>query len=227
MPLCGEDKVRVQRQTFSGLRRVENLDNDSDAVLLRRALAGEEPAFVMLYEHLKGGIFRYAFYMTNSRSVADEVVQEVFIQLLRQGGRYREERGDLGAFAFGIARNFIRRIERRERPYEPIPADESMARLPDGLVSEPESLARELMRSEVTARVQSAIASLPDHYRQAVVLCDLCELSYEQAASRLQCALGTIRSRLNRAHAILAQKLKPLRSSQPDIRAAGPEGCLI
>jgi RNA polymerase sigma-70 factor (ECF subfamily) len=227
LPARGEDKVRLERQTFSGLRRVENLDQDSDAVLLRRALAGDEPAFIMLYEHLKGSIFRYAYYMTNSRTVAEEVAQEVFIQLLKQGGRYREECGDVGAFAFGIARNFVRRIERRERPYEPIPDDASMAKLPASLVSEPESLARELMRNEVTARVQSAIASLPDHYRQAVVLCDLCELSYEQAASRLQCAVGTIRSRLNRAHAILAQKLQPLRRSQPDIRAAGPEGCLI
>lgn len=206
---------------------MENLDNDSDAVLLRRALAGDEPAFIMLYEHLKGAIFRYAYYMTNSRTVADEVVQEVFIQLLKQGARYREECGEVGAFAFGMARNFIRRIQRRERPYEPIPAEASMAKLPASLVSEPESLARELMRSEVTAHVQAAIASLPDHYRQAVVLCDLCELSYQQAASRLQCAVGTIRSRLNRAHAILAQKLKPLRRSQPDIQAAGPEGCLI
>ena len=227
LPARGEDKVRLEHQSLCGLHRVENLDNDSDAVLLRRALAGDEAAFLRLYEHLKGSIFRYAYYMTNSRTVAEEVVQEVFIQLLNRGGRYRQECGDVGAFAFGIARNFIRRIERRERPYEPIPAEASTAKLPASLVSEPESLARELMRSEVTARVQSAVASLPDHYRQAVVLCDLCELSYEQAASRLQCAVGTILSRLNRGHAILAQKLKPLQRSQPDIQAAGPEGCLI
>jgi RNA polymerase sigma-70 factor (ECF subfamily) len=219
--------MRLEASHLQRVKRVENLDNDSDAVLLRRALAGDEPAFILLYEHLKGAIFRYAYYMTNSRTVADEVVQEVFIQLLKQGARYREECGEVGAFAFGMARNFIRRIQRRERPYEPIPAEASMAKLPASLVSEPESLARELMRSEVTARVQTAIASLPDHYRQVVVLCDLCELSYQQAASRLQCAVGTVRSRLNRAHAILAQKLKPLRRSQPDIQAAGPEGCLI
>ena len=227
MPARGEDKMRLEASHLQRVKRVENLDNDSDAVLLRRALAGDEPAFILLYEHLKGAIFRYAYYMTNSRTVADEVVQEVFIQLLKQGARYREECGEVGAFAFGMARNFIRRIQRRERPYEPIPAEASMAKLPASLVSEPESLARELMRSEVTARVQTAIASLPDHYRQVVVLCDLCELSYQQAASRLQCAVGTVRSRLNRAHAILAQKLKPLRRSQPDIQAAGPEGCLI
>ena len=205
---------------------METFDHFSDEVLLRRAIAGEEPAFLALYKRLQGGVYRYAYYMTGSRVVAEEVVQEVFILMLKEGGSYRESRGDVGAFAFGIARNFVRRIERRERKYEPIPADDSMTS-PEVLISEADSVSQELMRNEVTAQVQAAIASLPDHYRQAVVLCDLCELSYEQAASRLDCAVGTIRSRLNRAHAILAEKLRPLRSSEPDVRAAGPEGCLI
>ena len=206
---------------------MENFENCSDAVLLRRALAGEEAAFLALYEKLKGGIFRYAFYMTNSRTAAEEVTQEVFILLLKEGGNYREDRGDLGAFAFGKARNFVRRIERRERAYEPLPTDDVLARLSRDLVSEAESLATRMVRNEVVERVQAAIASLPDHYRQPVVLCDLCEMSYEEAASRLRCAVGTIRSRLNRAHSLLVQKLKPLRRRQPDIKAAGPEGCLI
>lgn len=206
---------------------MENFDNCPDALLLKRALAADEAAFLSLYERLKGGIFRYAFYMTNSRTIAEEVVQEVFILLLKEGGSYRENRGDVGAFAFGIARNFIRRIERRERKYEPIPDGDSVTTLPGGLISEPEAVALELIRNEVTAQVKAAIASLPDHYRQAVVLCDLCELSYDQAASRLHCAVGTIRSRLNRAHAILAQKLRPLHRNEPEIRATGTEGCLI
>ena len=205
---------------------METFDHCSDEVLLRHAIAGEEPAFLVLYERLKGGIYRYAYYMTGSRIVAEEVVQEVFILLLKEGTSYRASRGDVGAFAFGIARNFVRRIERRERKYEPIPSDDSAMEL-GGVISQAESVSQELMRNEVTAQVQAAIASLPDHYRQAVVLCDLCELSYEQAATRLDCAVGTIRSRLNRAHAILAEKLRPLRSSAPDVREAGPEGCLI
>lgn len=206
---------------------METVDNCSDALLLRRALAGDEAAFLALYERLKGGIHRYAYYMTNSASVADEVVQEVFILLLKEGGSYREGRGNVGAFTFGIARNLIRRIERRERKYEPIPADDSVTTLPGRLISEPESVARELIRNEVTAQVQVAIASLPDHYRQPVVLCDLCELSYEEAASRMHCAVGTIRSRLNRAHIILAEKLRPLRRNEPEVRTSGTEGCLI
>ena len=76
----------------------DRAENDSDANLLRRAIAGDESAFVELYERLKGGIYRYALYITNSRATADEVTQEVFISLLKRGGDYREDRGDVGGF---------------------------------------------------------------------------------------------------------------------------------
>src|SRR5215469_12752345 len=100
--------------------------------------------------------------MTNSRAAAEEVTQEVFICLLREGENYREDRGDVGAFAFGIARNFVRRIERRERAYEPLPGDDALTNFSGRLISAPEALAGQLIRNEVVERVQSAIATLPD-----------------------------------------------------------------
>lgn len=203
------------------------LSTRSDAELLQLALAGEEPAFLLLYGRLRVGIFRYAFYMTSSKVHAEEVTQEVFITLLKESHNYRQDRGGLAAFAFGIARNFVRRIERRERPYEALPEDTALVTLSGKLISQSDELPAQLIRTELCGRVQAAVASLPDHYRQVVVLCDLCELSYAEAASRLRCALGTIRSRLSRAHALLAEKLRPLRSRQPEVGAAGPEGCLI
>jgi RNA polymerase sigma-70 factor, ECF subfamily len=199
----------------------------SDAELLHLALAGEEKAFLLLYEKLKGGIFRYAFYMTNSITAAEEVTQEVFMSLLNQGRKYREDRGDIGAFAFGIARNFVRRIKKREKNYQPLPDDDAIERLAASLVSGRESLSRKMVRDEVTEQVHAAVSSLPEHYAQAVILCDLCEFSYAEAAARLECAVGTIRSRLNRAHVLLARKLKPLRNLAPEIGAAGTQGCLI
>lgn len=199
----------------------------SDSDLLRFSLDGEERAFLVLYERLKAGVFRYAFYMTNSQAAAEDVTQEVFILLLREGRNYRADLGDVGGFVFGIARNLVRRRERRERPYQPLPEDRAIESLSRALVCEPEALPGRLIQNELVERVQAAVASLPDHYRQAVVLCDLCELSYAEAASRLHCAVGTIRSRLNRAHSLLAQKLKPLRQAQTEIGAAGPEGCVI
>lgn len=209
------------------MANTDQFSRRSDAELLQLAIAGEEQAFLLLYRRLNNGIFRYAFYMTNSKSIAEEVTQEVFLALLKEARNYRSERGDVAGFAFGIARNFIRRIERRERPYQALPADGAFMTLPGKLISESDVVPAQMIRSELVERVQAAVASLPDHYRQVVVLCDLCELSYAEAASRLNCALGTIRSRLSRAHALLSEKLKPLRGPQPEIGAAGPEGCVV
>jgi Sigma-70 region 2 len=117
----------------------------SDAELLRLAVAGEEQAFLLLYGKLKTGIFRYAFYMTGSKANAEEVTQEVFITLLRESHNYRQDRGDLAAFAFGVARNFVRRIERRERPYAALPEDTALATLSAKLISESDALPAQMI----------------------------------------------------------------------------------
>ena len=212
------------RHSAASMDRFEDLP---DPELLCLALAGKEQAFVLLYERLKRGIFRYAFYITNSKSAAEEVTQEVFMSLLSEGRRYRKNQGDVGAFAFGMARNFVRRIERRERNYQPLPSDEALESLSERLIPKAEALPNQMIRKEMIDRVRQAIAELPDHYRQAVVLCDLCEFSYAEAASRLACAVGTIRSRLNRAHGLLAHRLKPLGGPRAEVQSTGTEGCLI
>jgi len=132
----------------------------------------------------------------------------------------------IGIFVFGIARNFVRRVRRRERIYWPLPEDDAVERLAASLILEPQSLQRNLARGEAVEQVRAAIASLPDHYAQVVILCDFCELSYADAAVRLACPVGTVRSRLNRAHNLLARKLKPMKSTET-LPASGTEGCLI
>jgi len=140
--------------------------------------------------------------------------------LLRDGGKYRKQQGDVAAFAFGIAKNFVRRIRRRESEFEPLPEEKT------NLISDADSVTAQLVRNEAIDRVQMAVATLPLHYREAVVLCDLCELTYAEAAIRLRCSVGTIRSRLNRAHTILARKLKRLQGTGA-VGLTGTEGCLI
>jgi RNA polymerase sigma-70 factor (ECF subfamily) len=203
----------------------QRLENLSDAELLELSIGGEESAFLSLYERLKGPIFRYAFYMTMSKTAAEEVTQEVFIALLKNGNRYKPAEGDLPGFAFGIAHNLIRRLNRRERLYEELPGDEVLDKLSGRLLGS-EELSVQVMRNQDVEKIRAAIASLPDHYRQVIVLCDLCELTYAEAASRLQCAVGTVRSRRNRARALLAQKLKQTKKTQPELPAAGTEECL-
>ncbi len=201
---------------------MDELTAMSEAELLRLALGGNEDAFRLLYERLKSGIFRYAFYMTTSRTAAEEVTQEVFLTLLKKGRRYNPAHGELGAFTFGLARNLVRRVERRERTYRSLhveaPGEDA------GIV--PEAVTAYVIRDERAGIVHAAIAALPEHYRQAVVLCDLCELTYAEAAARLDCAVGTVRSRLNRGHALLAKKLKLLGEPAGDMHGSGAEGCL-
>jgi RNA polymerase sigma-70 factor (ECF subfamily) len=222
-----EDTLKAQTSKFEDqVLMTDSLAGRSDSELLELSLAGEETAFLVLYERLKPSIFRYAFYMTNSRTAAEEVTQEVFVLLLREGKRYKKTRGDVAAFAFGIARNFVRRFQRRERIYQELPSDEVLekeSRSQNGT----DGLAAQLIRKQGIERIRTAIASLPGRYRQVIVLCDLCELSYAEVACRLECAVGTVRSRLNRARALLVQKLKQSKKTQTELPAAGTEECLI
>ena len=100
----------------------------SDTELLMLSMAGDEDAFLLLYEQLKAPVFRYAFYMTGSQASAEEVVQEVFISLLKNGNRYKPARGDLPGFVFGIARNLIRRLKKRESVTEALPGEAALDR---------------------------------------------------------------------------------------------------
>jgi RNA polymerase sigma-70 factor, ECF subfamily len=195
-----------------------------DVELFDLAVSGDEKAFLALYERLKTSVFRYAYYMTSSRFAAEEVTQEVFLTLLQNRARFNPKQGDLGAFVFGIARNLVRRIDRHERPFEPLPDDaDVLARLVGPAAESSDQLARD----QLISNVRAAVASLPEHYRQVIVFCDLCEISYAETATRLGCAVGTVRSRLNRGHKLLAEKLKLQRETQTAFRNTGTEGCLI
>jgi RNA polymerase sigma-70 factor, ECF subfamily len=198
---------------------MDNPDTRSDAELLRLSVEGDESAFLLLYDRLKHNIFRYSYFMTGSNFVAEEITQEVFMALLREGGKYRQQQAEVAAFAFGITKNLVRRVRRREHGFEPLLEENT------NLVCAADSVAQ-LVSNELVERVQMAVASLPPHYREPVVLCDLCELTYAEAATRLRCSVGTIRSRLNRAHTVLARKLKPLQRTRA-VGLTGTEGCLI
>jgi RNA polymerase sigma-70 factor (ECF subfamily) len=189
----------------------------SDSVLLRGILAGEEAAFVTLYRRWQGPLFRFALHMSGSPSIAEDVTQEVFMTLIRDASRFDPMLGTVSGYLYGIARNQVRRRYERERVWVPLAE-------PDGTGASTEAVASrngnhhggvvapiDLAREETIATVREAVLSLPVHYREPVVLCDLQEMSYEKAAEVLGCAIGTVRSRLHRARALLAAKLNEFR----------------
>jgi RNA polymerase sigma-70 factor, ECF subfamily len=192
----------------------------SDTDLLRRIGAGDEEAFLTLYRRCQGPIYRFLLHMSGSRSVAEDVTQEVFMILIEQGGRFDPSRGTLAAYLFGIGRNLVLRRLEKDRVYVPLPdAEPGNRSVPrrNGSASLPMTPPPDAVRGETIARVRQAVLSLPPYYREVVVLCDLQEMSYEEAALILRCAIGTVRSRLHRARALLTGKLRDFRKLETSL----------
>jgi RNA polymerase sigma factor (sigma-70 family) len=74
-----------------------------------------------------------------------------------------------------------------------------------------ETILEDLEQAQIVKLLREAILTLPDHYREPVTLCDLQGKSYSEAAALLDCPVGTVRSRLNRARSMLLDKLRPAR----------------
>jgi RNA polymerase sigma-70 factor (ECF subfamily) len=185
----------------------------SDEELLRRIHAGDEQAFTTFYRSLQGPVYRFALHMSGSHSIAEDVTQEAFMTLLDSRCGFQPDRGTLKAYLFGVVRNLVRRRVDRDRSYVELaePVYEAAAlRQSNGHYGHDSGAER----AEVISEVRQAVLRLPADYREAVALCDLQELSYEEAAAVVGAPIGTIRSRLHRGRALLAQKLRPYHPEQ-------------
>jgi len=186
-------------------------DQERDDVLLRLAAKGDEEAFTVLYRRHQAALYRFALRMTGNAWAAEEIVQDVFMTLMRDPRKYDSTRGTLGGFLYGVARNRVmKHLERlpREIPLEEKNEDGSGAGI---VLQDAATPAFWAERRERMDRVRAAVLELPAEFREAVVLCELEEMSYEEAAQAVGCPIGTIRSRLHRGRALLMARLEILR----------------
>jgi RNA polymerase sigma-70 factor, ECF subfamily len=191
----------------------------TDDVLLRKSARGDEAAFTELYRRYQAPLFRFALRMSGNRWAAEEIVQDVFMTLMRDPKKFDAERGTLGGYLYGIARNRI--MKHQERLPRELPLDleveegnATLAKWSDEKT--PAQWAELKQRREM---VRHAVMELPVEFREAIVLCELEELSYEEAANALECPIGTIRSRLHRGRALLLAKLEILRDAPKRVSA--------
>jgi RNA polymerase sigma-70 factor (ECF subfamily) len=214
----------------------------TDEGLLGRMIAGDEEAFTLIYRRRHPSIYRFALRMSGNHAVAEDVTQEVFVALIRDAKRFDPSRGSFAAFLFGIARNHLHKrweLDKRLVPSglgnEDMNGNGSNGRSGNGLSlamqtgfagngsgssnggsrSSVPGVTQEFASKEIVQRVRKAIASLPENYREAVVLCDLEEMSYDEAAAALGCPVGTVRSRLHRGRGILLEKLEEAPVAHP------------
>jgi RNA polymerase sigma-70 factor (ECF subfamily) len=205
----GIGEIREKAGVIPAEMQIES--HDRDDALLKRSAKGDELAFAELYRRHQAPLFRFAVRMTGSSWAAEEIVQDVFMTLVREPKKYDVHRGTLGAFLYGVARNRIMKyLERTPRNFSLDEAGEA-GRESHPQLHEQMTPARWAELRERREQVRAAVLELPSEFREAVVLCELEEMSYDEAACALDCPVGTIRSRLHRGRALLLAKLEMLR----------------
>jgi RNA polymerase sigma-70 factor (ECF subfamily) len=202
------------------------LDREPDEDLLDRIASGETAALEVLFRRRQQNVYRFALHLTGSPSMADDVTQDVFVTVIRDAARFERGRAAVPVWLCGIARNFVRRRLAVDRGSTSIDADEGLeAALP---AASPHPL-DDLTSAEAVESLRRGILSLPLRYREVLVLCDLQESSYLDAAAALECPVGTVRSRLNRARALLAAKMQAdarVQRQRPFAVVQGVKRCL-
>jgi RNA polymerase sigma-70 factor, ECF subfamily len=193
-----------------------------DIELLRWLAAGDESAFVSFYRRYQAPLYRFALHITGKPETAADVVQETFLALMRDASRFDAARGTPAAFLFGIARNHIHRVFEKESRFVPLADLDAAAHSGNGNgngnsnghgvhgsahLVEFDPAASALEENDAARQLRAAILTLPEHYREVVTLCDLEGRTYDETAQLLDCPVGTVRSRLNRARDVLMQKL--------------------
>jgi RNA polymerase sigma-70 factor (ECF subfamily) len=197
----------------------------SDSELLQSMLAGDEEALAALYRRRQRGVYRFALQMCGCKTVAEDVTQEVFMVLIRDGHTFDASRGSLNAFLMGVARNHVLRRLRRERFYVAMEEDSESSVKENQTSLTTAGPLDDLARTERIESVRRAVLALPERYREVVVLCDLEEMSYVEAAEILGCAIGTVRSRLHRGRALLIEKLGPAHEEETAEATTKPARC--
>jgi RNA polymerase sigma-70 factor (ECF subfamily) len=195
-----------------------------DTELLRLMAAGDEEAFRTLYRRLQGPVYRFALHMAGSTAVAEDVTQEVFMNLIEKRSRFDGNRGPLEAYLIGMARNLILRRFERDQKLVAFSESENAGAAADAARNNgalPSVSPADPARAESIERLRQAVLSLPPDYREVVALCELEEMSYEEAARALGCPVGTVRSRLHRARTLLAEKLRHSQQPRRQASAAG------
>jgi RNA polymerase sigma-70 factor (ECF subfamily) len=186
----------------------------SDSELWRRSVAGDPGAFGELFERHSRAIYVFAFRRTADWSLAEDLTSVVFLEAWRRRTDVRLVHESALPWLYGVATNVLRNARRSVRrhrtaldrlrlEHEPDFADEAGERLDD----------QRRMRT-----ILARLATLPQREQEVVVLCRWSSLSYEEAAVALGIPVGTVRSRLARARARLAE-LDGSSGHEPDVPA--------
>jgi RNA polymerase sigma-70 factor (ECF subfamily) len=179
-------------------------DERTDAELVAAIAAGDEGAFEPLYRRYLPLVVRWCLRETGNRELAADLAAEVFAAALSASRRYRAERGAVGAWLVGIARNKLRESRRRG-------AIENSARRRLGLepvTLDDVGLDRVEELASLDAHLRALVAALPAQQREALMSRVVEERSYEEIAAELRCSPSVVRQRVSRGLRTLKTQLE-------------------
>jgi RNA polymerase sigma-70 factor (ECF subfamily) len=177
-----------------------------ELLLFARMRKGDESAFVALYRRHCDAVHRLALLYCGSAAQAADVTQDTFMHLMTRPEQFDPARGTLGAWLCGVARNLARKAARwPEEATDPAALNDDTS--PHEAHVEHATPLERLLENERAEQIRRALSSIAPHYRDVLILCELSELSYAEAAQVCGIDIGTVRSRLWRARAQFAKYL--------------------
>jgi RNA polymerase sigma factor (sigma-70 family) len=167
----------------------------TDEQLIKWVAMGDTSCLGTLFERYHRGVYQFCLQMTRNPANAEDVVQEVFMKVLKKAGSFRHE-GSFKAWLFNIARNATLDSLRKDKSQPtPVPMDDySNAQLVDHRDAEQSASGRESLRL-----LERAMARLPTHFQEVIWLGRFQFASFEELGQALDCKAGTARVRMHRA----------------------------
>ncbi|HEY6401413.1 MAG TPA: RNA polymerase sigma factor [Blastocatellia bacterium] len=194
------------------------LSSPADQELLSAAARGDQAAFSQIYQRYRNRVYGFAYRMLGTQEAAEDVTHEAFLLLIRQPEVYQAARGSLLTFLCAVARNHIFQHLRRQGRYAPEPV-ETLDQCDESPPSRSFDPLSDLLERELAAQVETALARLPVAQREAIVLREYQELSYEEIAAVIGADTNVVKARLYRARQTLAKWLAPYLSVETAPRA--------
>ncbi len=180
---------------------------ESEAQIIEACQRGDRAAFQLLFEAHKDRVYSIALHYGNDEALAKDVTQQVFLKLFTTITQFRHQ-SEFTTWLYRIVANTCVDEQRKRKRFVPLGEDVEVRDM-----SGKDSQEEVFMRRQLADSVRAAIADLSPKLRMPILLKYVEELSYDEIAEALGCSTGTVGSRLNRGHKILARKLGHLRGA--------------
>lgn len=197
----GASKPTENADLRTGQEVVKETIKAKDFALMRRIQAGDMVAFSVMVDNYKDRLMNVIGRMLSSQEEAEDIVQEAFVRVYQHCNSF-DFKHCFSTWIYTIALNLARNELRRRKRFK-------FQDITDMEGNESEISVEMKLPTSIGQTLDREIKSLPEKYKTAFILRDIQEMSYEEVAQVMSVPLGTVKSRVNRARAMLREKLAP------------------